>query len=122
MLTKCQLEIKQSSQTHHKDTRINKRHLCIKIMLKQNEATKIPHFRNNQNTADVRFRLKPLYIENCQFRIRPYSGCSIVKTNDIDQLAKSPIVNSKAIMKLSLIHICRCRRIERCRSRWSPYH
>ena len=23
---------------------------------------------------------------------------------------------------LSLIHICRCRRKERCRSRWSPYH
>ena len=23
---------------------------------------------------------------------------------------------------LSLIHICRCRPIERCRSRWSPYH
>eukprot|EP00826_Nyctotherus_ovalis_P027657 TRINITY_DN2163_c0_g1_i7.p1 TRINITY_DN2163_c0_g1~~TRINITY_DN2163_c0_g1_i7.p1 ORF type:complete len:289 (-),score=119.87 TRINITY_DN2163_c0_g1_i7:49-915(-) len=26
------------------------------------------------------------------------------------------------VYKLSLIHICRCRRIERCRSRWSPYH
>ena len=25
-------------------------------------------------------------------------------------------------MDLSLIHIRRCRRIERCRSRWSPYH
>ena len=25
-------------------------------------------------------------------------------------------------MFLSLIHIWRCRRIERCRSRWSPYH
>eukprot|EP00826_Nyctotherus_ovalis_P029253 TRINITY_DN23085_c0_g1_i2.p1 TRINITY_DN23085_c0_g1~~TRINITY_DN23085_c0_g1_i2.p1 ORF type:complete len:156 (+),score=11.77 TRINITY_DN23085_c0_g1_i2:185-652(+) len=25
-------------------------------------------------------------------------------------------------MYLSLIHICRCRRIERCRSRGSPYH
>eukprot|EP00826_Nyctotherus_ovalis_P010344 TRINITY_DN12737_c0_g4_i1.p1 TRINITY_DN12737_c0_g4~~TRINITY_DN12737_c0_g4_i1.p1 ORF type:complete len:121 (-),score=14.45 TRINITY_DN12737_c0_g4_i1:1-363(-) len=25
-------------------------------------------------------------------------------------------------LNLSLIHICRCRRIERCRSRWSPYH
>eukprot|EP00826_Nyctotherus_ovalis_P029321 TRINITY_DN23143_c0_g1_i1.p1 TRINITY_DN23143_c0_g1~~TRINITY_DN23143_c0_g1_i1.p1 ORF type:complete len:103 (+),score=15.79 TRINITY_DN23143_c0_g1_i1:208-516(+) len=25
-------------------------------------------------------------------------------------------------VELSLIHICRCRRIERCRSRWSPYH
>ena len=24
--------------------------------------------------------------------------------------------------QLSLIHIWRCRRIERCRSRWSPYH
>ena len=29
---------------------------------------------------------------------------------------------SRAIQHLSLIHICRCRRIERCRSRWSPYH
>eukprot|EP00826_Nyctotherus_ovalis_P003821 TRINITY_DN10787_c0_g1_i2.p1 TRINITY_DN10787_c0_g1~~TRINITY_DN10787_c0_g1_i2.p1 ORF type:complete len:353 (+),score=46.92 TRINITY_DN10787_c0_g1_i2:311-1369(+) len=26
------------------------------------------------------------------------------------------------VQGLSLIHICRCRRIERCRSRWSPYH
>eukprot|EP00826_Nyctotherus_ovalis_P064818 TRINITY_DN9515_c0_g2_i1.p1 TRINITY_DN9515_c0_g2~~TRINITY_DN9515_c0_g2_i1.p1 ORF type:complete len:451 (+),score=60.73 TRINITY_DN9515_c0_g2_i1:95-1447(+) len=26
------------------------------------------------------------------------------------------------LFQLSLIHICRCRRIERCRSRWSPYH
>eukprot|EP00826_Nyctotherus_ovalis_P024529 TRINITY_DN18960_c0_g1_i1.p1 TRINITY_DN18960_c0_g1~~TRINITY_DN18960_c0_g1_i1.p1 ORF type:complete len:110 (+),score=31.67 TRINITY_DN18960_c0_g1_i1:119-448(+) len=31
-------------------------------------------------------------------------------------------MNIKRISKLSLIHICRCRRIERCRSRWSPYH
>ena len=26
------------------------------------------------------------------------------------------------VWRLSLIHIWRCRRIERCRSRWSPYH
>ena len=26
------------------------------------------------------------------------------------------------VFKLSLIHICRCRRRLRCRSRWSPYH
>ena len=26
------------------------------------------------------------------------------------------------VQALSLIHIWRCRRIERCRSRWSPYH
>eukprot|EP00826_Nyctotherus_ovalis_P001531 TRINITY_DN10249_c0_g1_i3.p2 TRINITY_DN10249_c0_g1~~TRINITY_DN10249_c0_g1_i3.p2 ORF type:complete len:176 (-),score=80.79 TRINITY_DN10249_c0_g1_i3:24-551(-) len=30
--------------------------------------------------------------------------------------------NASMEEKLSLIHICRCRRIERCRSRWSPYH
>ena len=28
----------------------------------------------------------------------------------------------KTDINLSLIHIRRCRRIERCRSRWSPYH
>eukprot|EP00826_Nyctotherus_ovalis_P000964 TRINITY_DN10094_c0_g1_i3.p1 TRINITY_DN10094_c0_g1~~TRINITY_DN10094_c0_g1_i3.p1 ORF type:complete len:165 (-),score=37.07 TRINITY_DN10094_c0_g1_i3:12-506(-) len=27
-----------------------------------------------------------------------------------------------ALMDLSLIHICRCRRYAVCRSRWSPYH
>ena len=29
---------------------------------------------------------------------------------------------SRLLHTLSLIHIWRCRRIERCRSRWSPYH
>ena len=29
---------------------------------------------------------------------------------------------SATVYYLSLIHIWRCRRIERCRSRWSPYH
>ena len=32
------------------------------------------------------------------------------------------IIQLIAIYNLSLIHICRCRRIERCSSRWSPYH
>eukprot|EP00826_Nyctotherus_ovalis_P035113 TRINITY_DN2985_c0_g1_i1.p1 TRINITY_DN2985_c0_g1~~TRINITY_DN2985_c0_g1_i1.p1 ORF type:complete len:179 (+),score=53.18 TRINITY_DN2985_c0_g1_i1:457-993(+) len=27
-----------------------------------------------------------------------------------------------AVLQLSLIHICRCRRYAVCRSRWSPYH
>eukprot|EP00826_Nyctotherus_ovalis_P017396 TRINITY_DN15121_c0_g1_i3.p1 TRINITY_DN15121_c0_g1~~TRINITY_DN15121_c0_g1_i3.p1 ORF type:complete len:125 (-),score=47.57 TRINITY_DN15121_c0_g1_i3:41-415(-) len=26
------------------------------------------------------------------------------------------------LQELSLIHICRCRRLLTCRSRWSPYH
>eukprot|EP00826_Nyctotherus_ovalis_P049846 TRINITY_DN6051_c0_g1_i2.p1 TRINITY_DN6051_c0_g1~~TRINITY_DN6051_c0_g1_i2.p1 ORF type:complete len:135 (+),score=25.05 TRINITY_DN6051_c0_g1_i2:127-531(+) len=28
----------------------------------------------------------------------------------------------KGDVRLSLIHICRCRRLLTCRSRWSPYH
>eukprot|EP00826_Nyctotherus_ovalis_P016817 TRINITY_DN14895_c0_g1_i3.p1 TRINITY_DN14895_c0_g1~~TRINITY_DN14895_c0_g1_i3.p1 ORF type:complete len:127 (+),score=14.54 TRINITY_DN14895_c0_g1_i3:510-890(+) len=39
--------------------------------------------------------------------------CIVKFTNDADMMIK---------LMLSLIHICRCRRIERCRSRWSPYH
>eukprot|EP00826_Nyctotherus_ovalis_P003599 TRINITY_DN10738_c0_g1_i1.p5 TRINITY_DN10738_c0_g1~~TRINITY_DN10738_c0_g1_i1.p5 ORF type:complete len:102 (-),score=36.36 TRINITY_DN10738_c0_g1_i1:15-320(-) len=30
--------------------------------------------------------------------------------------------NVRAVLELSLIHICRCRRYAVCRSRWSPYH
>ena len=32
------------------------------------------------------------------------------------------VLNPDYLLLLSLIHIWRCRRIERCRSRWSPYH
>ena len=34
----------------------------------------------------------------------------------------APSAPSPSVSRLSLIHISRCRRIERCRSRWSPYH
>ena len=34
----------------------------------------------------------------------------------------SPLQKLATHQHLSLIHIWRCRRIERCRSRWSPYH
>ena len=37
----------------------------------------------------------------------------------INLKSQSPVL---AMICLSLIHIWRCRRIERCRSRWSPYH
>ena len=34
----------------------------------------------------------------------------------------TPHLKCMRLVTLSLIHIWRCRRIERCRSRWSPYH
>ena len=39
-----------------------------------------------------------------------------------EDIAPNRIEKSKRIVSLSLIHIWRCRRRLRCRSRWSPYH
>ena len=40
---------------------------------------------------------------------------------EVDHLAEKAII-TRIKKTLSLIHICRCRRRLRCRSRWSPYH
>ena len=37
-------------------------------------------------------------------------------------ISKKNQIYSNFLGMLSLIHICRCRRRLRCRSRWSPYH
>ena len=58
----------------------------------------------------------------CLFVLRVYLLVTSWFTN-IEVLWQQFIVNHDAvIIHLSLIHIWRCRRIERCRSRWSPYH
>eukprot|EP00826_Nyctotherus_ovalis_P026896 TRINITY_DN20971_c0_g1_i1.p1 TRINITY_DN20971_c0_g1~~TRINITY_DN20971_c0_g1_i1.p1 ORF type:complete len:457 (-),score=134.31 TRINITY_DN20971_c0_g1_i1:14-1222(-) len=44
------------------------------------------------------------------------------KDSGKEGLKRGKTKTSGAEGELSLIHICRCRRIERCRSRWSPYH
>eukprot|EP00826_Nyctotherus_ovalis_P011192 TRINITY_DN12921_c0_g1_i12.p2 TRINITY_DN12921_c0_g1~~TRINITY_DN12921_c0_g1_i12.p2 ORF type:complete len:155 (-),score=47.39 TRINITY_DN12921_c0_g1_i12:16-480(-) len=40
--------------------------------------------------------------------------------NDVNERIKK--LKDGSIINLSLIHICRCRRLLTCRSRWSPYH
>ena len=40
-------------------------------------------------------------------------------TEDLHSGSRAAIAGG---ITLSLIHICRCRRRLRCRSRWSPYH
>ena len=50
--------------------------------------------------------------------------CSVERPwqkHNADSMTHS-LTSSQVHTDLSLIHIWRCRRIERCRSRWSPYH
>ena len=49
------------------------------------------------------------------------SSCTINLPDGTSYKTPSDKVITK-LQELSLIHIWRCRRIERCRSRWSPYH
>ena len=45
------------------------------------------------------------------------------ETHQLEVMKKIRFFRTDIILcNLSLIHIRRCRRIERCRSRWSPYH
>ena len=49
--------------------------------------------------------------------------CKLLLVNPATSAAGERSFSSARRLKtLSLIHIWRCRRIERCRSRWSPYH
>ena len=58
-----------------------------------------------------------------QFRcqITCFSSLSRQPTDFGNKYEAYPVVQVQG-HHLSLIHIWRCRRIERCRSRWSPYH
>ena len=48
---------------------------------------------------------------------------SIIRSCDLDLCPMTLKCNGvRAVVKLSLIHIWRCRRSYACRSRWSPYH
>ena len=49
-----------------------------------------------------------------------FSGAIPLDFNVQNELVE--VRNVVIVLGLSLIHIRRCRRIERCRSRWSPYH
>eukprot|EP00826_Nyctotherus_ovalis_P024901 TRINITY_DN19213_c0_g1_i1.p1 TRINITY_DN19213_c0_g1~~TRINITY_DN19213_c0_g1_i1.p1 ORF type:complete len:249 (+),score=73.04 TRINITY_DN19213_c0_g1_i1:73-819(+) len=45
-----------------------------------------------------------------------------MKNQILEKLKRERQVEGVKAAKLSLIHICRCRRYAVCRSRWSPYH
>eukprot|EP00826_Nyctotherus_ovalis_P018992 TRINITY_DN15788_c0_g1_i2.p1 TRINITY_DN15788_c0_g1~~TRINITY_DN15788_c0_g1_i2.p1 ORF type:complete len:127 (-),score=28.34 TRINITY_DN15788_c0_g1_i2:10-390(-) len=45
----------------------------------------------------------------------------LVTLCELIRIVEAPMY-SPCTLRLSLIHICRCRRYAVCRSRWSPYH
>eukprot|EP00826_Nyctotherus_ovalis_P018972 TRINITY_DN15773_c0_g1_i1.p2 TRINITY_DN15773_c0_g1~~TRINITY_DN15773_c0_g1_i1.p2 ORF type:complete len:107 (+),score=28.43 TRINITY_DN15773_c0_g1_i1:425-745(+) len=63
-------------------------------------------------------RTDPIEHDNTQLEVK-----SEVNQNEEKKAGQLSAKKSKeaAVLELSLIHICRCRRIERCRSRWAPY-
>ena len=54
--------------------------------------------------------------------IHRQSAAAQHKTSLLLRLGRGAAYCDQSVCVLSLIHIWRCRRIERCRSRWSPYH
>ena len=54
-----------------------------------------------------------------KFALRPHH---VWQTSNLRRLRLGEEKKKEEEQTLSLIHIWRCRRIERCRSRWSPYH
>ena len=69
--------------------------------------------------------------DNAMFSVfSHYVGCCVERIWQATVLRTVALVDPNqgpqgcrgAQLFLSLIHIWRCRRIERCRSRWSPYH
>ena len=91
----------------HKETK----HLH-RLLSKRQKATKIR----------IKYIVKEMCSTNSMQKMRPPFGpiCNISSSITSSTLIRSRI--SETIQYLSLIHIWRCRRIERCRSRWSPYH
>ena len=81
----------------------------VNIRSNPNHSNKNSFVSNVWNTKCVS---SELYQCNCWCENRvATSGKLKIRTN-----------YGQSVLDLSLIHIWRCRRIERCRSRWSPYH
>eukprot|EP00826_Nyctotherus_ovalis_P037617 TRINITY_DN3442_c0_g2_i9.p1 TRINITY_DN3442_c0_g2~~TRINITY_DN3442_c0_g2_i9.p1 ORF type:complete len:284 (+),score=12.12 TRINITY_DN3442_c0_g2_i9:113-964(+) len=70
---------------------------------------------NKAGTNLQKVKLKAYLVRNDQYN----------RKNHMHSQSLHRVFNKKKVVilqKLSLIHICRCRRYAVCRSRWSPYH
>ena len=99
MIAKYLLEVKNNAHAHQRNISRRKR-LCIRIVFKRNHDPKISfntsYLRNRADIADIKFRLKPLHLKDCQFRIRSYSGCSMIKPDKQEKALNLSAVNNKS--------------------------
>ena len=126
----------------HNDTFIHWAPWCLSSHQAQSEIQKSIHFNNvhcrscqayhsrlmhansNTNSTPVLLIYQPLTCStDWKFHQDFYYQLVPIKDN-IHKCNPSVADQTQifTVQDLSLIHIWRCRRIERCRSRWSPYH
>ena len=72
-------------------------------------------------------RLRLSFLRAWRHRDVRWNITEVINTSRVNGFRKHTHIHTEsntdcAHQLLSLIHIWRCRRIERCRSRWSPYH
>eukprot|EP00826_Nyctotherus_ovalis_P033826 TRINITY_DN2758_c0_g3_i1.p1 TRINITY_DN2758_c0_g3~~TRINITY_DN2758_c0_g3_i1.p1 ORF type:complete len:384 (-),score=74.84 TRINITY_DN2758_c0_g3_i1:20-1171(-) len=101
-----------SEQIYISEKVVKKRHGTPAVYLKKENinnknATKSKYTNPNKSKTTERIRIKA----------KPQ-----LRKSDSEPIIPRRFSASKYSMKLSLIHICRCRRSTLCRSRWSPYH
>eukprot|EP00826_Nyctotherus_ovalis_P017038 TRINITY_DN14979_c0_g2_i1.p4 TRINITY_DN14979_c0_g2~~TRINITY_DN14979_c0_g2_i1.p4 ORF type:complete len:100 (-),score=10.78 TRINITY_DN14979_c0_g2_i1:17-316(-) len=82
---------------------------CISFKAKrQSSTTRNKEIRKAIHFASIEERSKKMF--------------QVINANQFGKLNLNEIIRKRSHNKLSLIHICRCRRYAVCRSRWSPYH
>ena len=100
--------------------------IAERMLTKTGEEDRIANFASRvadglDQEKSAAFKPTPDYIKNKKIAIQ------LAKRyiDDYKKMQKDPGFADEIRMDpadLSLIHILLCRRIERCRSRWSPYH
>ena len=81
----------------------------------------------------AKLRKDKKFLKERDYYFRTYVGAPtpLIKLENLSDYLKGAQIYAKMVsdanggahkIYLSLIHICRCRRLLTCRSRWSPYH
>ena len=99
---------------------------CLRVMKTVKQSSKNQNSCKYLREALTIWWLEEQYLERCMVVELTPSKHKGVASGPKIVFARSGLARllgyGYGVINLSLIHIWRCRRIERCRSRWSPYH